>query len=790
MRLSFWLNRLTSAFRSRSRTQTPRSLRRQAPREVATLAELLETRTLLSAINWDGGAGTFNWGDADNWSTDTLPGPADDVTIPDLTGTPTITSSGTVAIQSLTANEALAFTGGSISVLQPAVLNAGLTQSGGGVFFSGTSLSNSSTITVASGSTLDVTGLPTNGLVGLWHAEGNANDAADVNIGSLVGSVAFTAGQAGQAFNLGGNGYVAVADSAALRPAQFTLDAWIYPTSLVSGNYTTIVTHGGAAGSVAMDNSYFLGFDPTGHLTLATFHTGQSAGGDSFLFSPSVVSLNAWHHVAGSFDGSARCLYLDGVEVASGTSSSPIRYDAGVPLTIGEDIDNGAPAGIKFRGSIDEVSLYSRALSATEIASLMNGGAYTQTSGTTTVNGSLVASTVTVSGGTLNGSGTITSGLTNNGGIVAPGNSPGIITVNGNYSQSSSGALSIEVGGTTVGTQYDQLAVNGTVTLGGDLILTGINSFTPTAGNTFVILKNDGTDLVTNTFNALPDGAAISNFLGSGLPAIITYFANSDGGSVGNDVALTVLGTPTLSAVLDASNNLTITDTDSSGKNNALTVTTSGTNLVISDANERFFAAPAGGTLSNGDRTLTIPFSAFNSLTINGAAGTDTVNLNGDITFAAGSTLSVTTEILSVGAGADLTTSGAGTITLTSDSMNFSATSTLVSAASVTLKQQTNNQAINLGGADSAGTLGLTDTELDRITAPTLVIGNANSGAMSFSATIDRSASTNFTLDGTSVDLGNALFNLAGGTLSVVNGAGASGTLVSNKGTLDRKSVV
>ena len=50
---------------------------------------------------------------------------------------------------------------------------------------------------------------------------------------------------------------------------------------------------------------------------------------------------------------------------------------------------------------------------------------------------------------------------------MQPGLSPGQITINGTYTQTSSGALNIELGGTTPATQYDVLTVNGSVTLDG-----------------------------------------------------------------------------------------------------------------------------------------------------------------------------------------------------------------------------------------------------------------------------------------------------------------------------------
>ncbi len=95
-------------------------------------------------------------------------------------------------------------------------------------------------------------------------------------------------------------------------------------------------------------------------------------------------------------------------------------------------------------------------------------------------------------GGTILGEGTlnVTNTTFSNAGSVDPGASPGILTVTGDYPQTSSGALNIEIGGTTVGTDYDQLIISGsgTATLAGDLNVSLINGFVPALGNTFQIL--------------------------------------------------------------------------------------------------------------------------------------------------------------------------------------------------------------------------------------------------------------------------------------------------------------
>ena len=75
--------------------------------------EPLERRVVLAAISWDGEAGNGNWGDANNWSTNKLPSPDDDVTI-DVEGDISVSLTTTESIKTLTCNETLIISGGSL----------------------------------------------------------------------------------------------------------------------------------------------------------------------------------------------------------------------------------------------------------------------------------------------------------------------------------------------------------------------------------------------------------------------------------------------------------------------------------------------------------------------------------------------------------------------------------------------------------------------------------------------------------------------------------------------------
>jgi fibronectin-binding autotransporter adhesin len=109
--------------------------------------------------------------------------------------------------------------------------------------------------------------------------------------------------------------------------------------------------------------------------------------------------------------------------------------------------------------------------------------------GTVTLNGGTInAGTVDLTAGAvLGGTGTIASNVSN-AGSVSPGQSPGLLTVNGNYTQAAGGSLECEIGGLTEGTEFDSVAVSGSATLDGTLNIHLINGFVPTIGRRFMIM--------------------------------------------------------------------------------------------------------------------------------------------------------------------------------------------------------------------------------------------------------------------------------------------------------------
>jgi autotransporter-associated beta strand protein len=136
-----------------------------------------------------------------------------------------------------------------------------------------------------------------------------------------------------------------------------------------------------------------------------------------------------------------------------------------------------------------------------------------------------------LAGGTLGGTGTVGAVTTTaSGGTVAPGLSPGRFTT-GALALTPAAVLAIELNGAAPGATYDQLDVRGTVSLGGATLLLSAAGFTPSAAAKFIIIANDGTDTVTDTFAGLPEGATVS----VGSKTLTISYRGGDG----NDVVLT-----------------------------------------------------------------------------------------------------------------------------------------------------------------------------------------------------------------------------------------------------------
>lgn len=208
--------------------------------------------------------------------------------------------------------------------------------------------------------------------------------------------------------------------------------------------------------------------------------------------------------------------------------------------------------------------------------------------------------------------------------------------------------------------------------------------------------------------------------------------------------AFEFLATPTLTATIDGSGNLTVTESDKEGIDHRLTVSSFNNGeefLRINGGNESFdeaiLTALPGAELSNRNRTLTIALSLLTgtSITIDAGLGDDRITF--DDTHIDDFNITATAESITVQT-VTADTLRAKSVTLNADEVRILANIIADSGnGTVTIQPQTDGQLIDLGGADATGTLGLTDAELDFIYAATLVIGNSDAGAITVSSDID-----------------------------------------------------
>jgi len=211
------------------------------------------------------------------------------------------------------------------------------------------------------------------GMVSWWTAEGDALDRADTNHGTLQGGLSFSVGKVGQAFNFNGtDANIVVPASASLNAGTnsgISVDLWINPADLQerplaewnsSGFQTLFWMSRPAASGVGGPGSLYI------NLKAAT-------GADHYVITAAgVINSNAFQHVAFTFDKASgkASIYVNGILVTQQTVGTFIPNTSG-NLYLGWR-PAGSGAGVRFKGQMDEIDLFNRALTATEIQAIYN----------------------------------------------------------------------------------------------------------------------------------------------------------------------------------------------------------------------------------------------------------------------------------------------------------------------------------------------------------------------------------------------------------------------------------
>jgi hypothetical protein len=218
------------------------------------------------------------------------------------------------------------------------------------------------------------------GLVALWHFDENGGPTADDAtghgyLGTLQNSPTWVASSAPLVFNQvasnalqfdGVNGYVQVTNTPDLNSYPFTATAWFRTANAASvlQGIVSKAVYGIADGwSLCVENGHLRGF---------FYINGSLANNAIEATSAASVADGSWHHAALVVDGSGGKLFLDGNVVGS-SAWLPSAGSAGAPTTTTPLlIGRFSTLAARFLGDIDEVTVWNRALAATEVQSFKN----------------------------------------------------------------------------------------------------------------------------------------------------------------------------------------------------------------------------------------------------------------------------------------------------------------------------------------------------------------------------------------------------------------------------------
>ena len=202
----------------------------------------------------------------------------------------------------------------------------------------------------------------TSGLVAAYaFDEGSGTTVADAsgngNNGTVANATWAAAGKNGKALSFNGSSSrVTIPDAASLHlTSAMTLEAWVNPAT-VNANWRDVVYKGD-------DNYYLMATSSNSGRPAAGAIIGGSYGE---AYGTANLATGTWTHLAFTYDGSAERLYVNGTQVASTAKTGSIKTSTN-PLTIGSD----AIYGQYFSGLIDDVRVYSTALTQAQIQSDM-----------------------------------------------------------------------------------------------------------------------------------------------------------------------------------------------------------------------------------------------------------------------------------------------------------------------------------------------------------------------------------------------------------------------------------
>ena len=205
---------------------------------------------------------------------------------------------------------------------------------------------------------------PAGGLVAAYGFEETSgatttDGSGNGNTGTVDGASRTTAGRFGGGLRFDGvDDQVSVLDDDTLDLTNaMTLEAWVRPTSALAG-WRTVALKEQTGDLVYGLYAASSGYAPSGHVYVG--------GDDKRVLAPGALAADAWSHLATTYDGTTLRLYVNGMQAAELALSGPLTPSNGLLRVGGNLVWNEW-----FAGTIDEVRVYDRALSASEVQSDM-----------------------------------------------------------------------------------------------------------------------------------------------------------------------------------------------------------------------------------------------------------------------------------------------------------------------------------------------------------------------------------------------------------------------------------
>ena len=208
--------------------------------------------------------------------------------------------------------------------------------------------------------------VPADGLVAWYPFNGNASDeSGNGNDGEVAGATIAADHLGGQsAFHFNGNGdQINIPHSPELTPAeQVTVSVWCNAETLEGKNLVSSGTHV----NITQRSFYVWGPDEMGQCRFRI----NAGGVEEDVFSSASFGTSEWIHVIGTYDGAHMKLYVNG-QLEGELDKSGLMNQHGYGTTIGGNIFY-AWSDYWFQGRIDDVGIWSRALSEEEVFTLHN----------------------------------------------------------------------------------------------------------------------------------------------------------------------------------------------------------------------------------------------------------------------------------------------------------------------------------------------------------------------------------------------------------------------------------